>query len=356
MAFSPRGLATGIGSLPFTDPAPALLLVRENFPFIPHWPQLPQRGKEESFVYQFLWPLVCFGLLSPSSDSFCFDEESPNWVESLTEFYTAYLAAERGEEGAVSLFAFPHQAAAGFYAFLESMAADPGEALYFKGHLAGPLTVGFQLKNRRGRLAYYEEQLRDLLVKTLAVHAYWQARTLVALGRRPVIFVDEPAVSVYGQSTFITVTREMIKEDLECICGFIHRAGGLAGVHSCDAVDWSILCECSLDIINLDAYNFGTSLFPYARELEGFLRRGGVIAWGMVPTSEKAWEEDVGSLLARWKGLVSGLVQRGVPEDLLLTQSMITPACGTGLLHPELAARIYRLTRLLSERVRGEVY
>ncbi|WP_027717322.1 hypothetical protein [Desulfovirgula thermocuniculi] len=355
MAFSPCGLATGIGSLPFTDPAPALLLVRENFPLIPHWPQLPQRGREESFVYQFLWPLVRFRLLLPQGDRFHFDEESPAWVESLTEFYAAYLAAERGEEEAVSLFALPPRAAAGFYAFTESMAADPGEALYFKGHLAGPLTVAFQLKNRRGRLAYYEEQLRDLIVKTLAVHAYWQARALAGLGRRPIIFVDEPAISVYGQSTFITVTREMIKEDLECICGFIHRAGGLVGVHSCDAIDWSILCECSLDIINLDAYSFGPSLFPYARELGEFLRRGGVIAWGMVPTSEKAWEEEVDSLLVRWRKLVSGLVQRGVPEDLLLRQSMVTPACGTGLLSPELAARIYRLARLLSEKVQGEV-
>lgn len=355
MAFSPQGLATGIGSLPYKEPAPALLLIRECLPFIPHWPQLPQRGRDEGFVFQFLWPLVHFRLLVLEEDRFFFDEESPHWVGALTDFYGAYLSAEQGDAEAVECFALPHQAATGFYAFMEEMARDPGEALYFKGHLAGPLTVGFQLKNRRGKLAYYEDQLRDLIVKTLAIHAYWQTRTLAGLGRKPIIFVDEPAISVYGQSTYITVTREMIKEDLESIFKLIHQAGGLAGVHSCDAIDWSILCECSLDIINLDAYNFGSSLFIYARELREFIQRGGIIAWGIVPTSEKAWEEKVDSLFARWYELFSELVRRGIPADKLHRQSMITPACGTGLLDPELTTRIYHLTRRLSERVQREV-
>lgn len=352
MTFSPGGLATGIGSLPYTDPGQALPLIRENMPVIPHWPQLPQRGGVEGFVYQFLQPLVHFELLLIENDRAVFDDENPRWPERLTNFYTAYLAVEEKDLTALEYFALPREAAAGFYAFMEEMARDMGEALYLKGHLAGPLTVAFQLKNRRGRVAYYEDQLRDLVVKTLAAHAYWQARTLADLNRTPIIFVDEPAISVYGQFTYITVTREMIKTDLNAIFHFIHQAGGLAGVHSCDAIDWSILCECDLDIINLDAYNFGPSLFVYARELRDFMERGGVIAWGIVPTSEKAFGEDAESLLLRWKELIRGLAERGIPAELLRRQSMITPACGTGLLAPELAEHIYRLTRQVSERVR----
>ncbi len=352
MTFYPGGLATGIGSLPYTDPGLALPLIRENMPVIPHWPQLPRRGGAEGFVFQFLQPLVQFKLLVMENDRAIFDDESPHWPDGLTNFYTAYLAVEEKDLDALEAFALPREAATGFYAFLEEMERDLGEALYLKGHLAGPLTIAFQLKNRRGRIAYYEDQLRDLVVKTLAAHACWQARTLAGLNRPPIIFVDEPAISVYGQSTYITVTREMIKNDLNTIFDFIHQAGGLAGVHSCDAIDWSILCECDLDIINLDAYNFGPSLFVYARELNDFIHRGGIMAWGIVPTSEKAFAEDEKSLLSRWYELFSGLVERGIPAELLYRQSMITPACGTGLLAPELAEHIYRLTRQVSERVR----
>ncbi|MQL52322.1 hypothetical protein GFC01_08565 [Desulfofundulus thermobenzoicus] len=353
MTFFPGGLATGIGSLPYTDPGQALPLILENMPGIPHWPQLPRRGGAEGFVFQFLQPLIRAGLLVVKEGRAVFDDRDPQWPGGLTRFYSDYLAVEEGDAAALQSFALPREAAAGFYAFMEAMGRDLGRARYVKGHLAGPLTVAFQLKNRQGRIAYYEEQLRDLVVKTLAAHAAWQARTLGDLGRPAIIFVDEPAVSVYGQSTYITVTREMIKEDLETIFQFIHREGALAGVHSCDAIDWSILCETSLDIINLDAYNFGSSLWIYSRELRVFLERGGVIAWGMVPTSEKAFAENEDTLLARWRELLAGLVDRGVPEDLLYRQCLLTPACGTGLLEPALAEHIYRLTRRMSERVQG---
>lgn len=274
--FSPGGLATGVGSLPYLEPEQALPLIFSHLPQIPHWPQLPRRGGAEGFVFQFLNPLLTAGLLVMEDGRAVFDDGHPAWPERLTDFYTTYLAAEAGDEAAQQAFAFPREAAAGFYAFMEYVRGHgAGEARYFKGHLAGPLSIAFQLKNRAGRLAYYEDQLRDLVVKTLAMHALWQAKTLSGAGRPAIIFVDEPAVSVYGQSSYITVTGQMIRDDLNAIFEAIHRAGALAGVHSCAAVDWSLLTGCNLKIINLDAYNFGSSLLPYARELKDFLQRGG---------------------------------------------------------------------------------
>jgi hypothetical protein len=62
--FQPQCLATGIGSLPFVDPEEALDLISGELPDMPHWPQLPQRGEREHFVYQFLQPLVDCGILT----------------------------------------------------------------------------------------------------------------------------------------------------------------------------------------------------------------------------------------------------------------------------------------------------
>ena len=359
MPFHPAGLATGIGSLPFTDPEEALEVVLENVPFLPHWPQLPGRGKEEGFVFQFLHPLVKTGVLTVEEGRAYFNTGSPAWVEDLTEFYDLCLRAQEeaweGESGpgALAEFAPPHGAAAGLWAFLETVGRrGPGEALYFKGQIAGPLTVGFALKDERGRPAYYDRQLRELLRTALALAARWQARALARLGRPAVVFIDDPAVNVYGQASFITVTREMIAEDLEEIVRAVHAEGGLAGVHSCDAVDWSIFFALGLDIVNLDAYSFGESLFPFAREAKEFLERGGVLAWGIVPTSGAAREEGVESLLGRLSGLWEELARRGVRRDLLRAQCLLTPACGTGLLEPDLARRIYRLTAGAAEEVR----
>lgn len=356
MAFVPRGLATGIGSLPYTATEPALALINENLPVIPHWPQLPRRGGDEGFVHQFLDPLVRLGLLEKRGDKVVFPVQHPHWAQRLTDFYTIYLEAEAGDAKALEGFSFPRTAAAGYYAFTRHLDQQgTGSARYLKGHLAGPLTIGFQLKDEQGRLAYYEDQLRDVLVKTLALHACWQALDLARFGLPVIIFVDEPGIRVYGSSSYITVTREMVLEDLNSIFAAIDTAGGMAGVHSCDAIDWSLLYEANLQIVNLDAYQFGESLIPYVPELKTYLQRGGILAWGMVPTMEEAWSEDAASLLARLEQLWSGLTSRGVDRELLIRQSMITPACGTGLLEPALAERIYRLTRELSEMVQGLV-
>jgi len=350
MSFQPAGLATGIGSLPYMETAPALPLIFEHLPRIPHWPQLPRRGKMEGFVFQFLGPLIECGLLV-ADDRPYFDTGHPAWTERLTEFYTTYLAGEAGDPDALELFAFPPEAAAGFYAFVEAVKTLPLEGVhYFKGQLAGPLTIGFQIKDAAGRLVYYDEQLRDLIVKTLALHARWQAKKLAELGRPVIIFVDEPAAGVYGQSAFITVTREMVKKDLNAIFEAIHSNDSLAGVHSCAAMDWTILYESMVDIVNLDVYNFGRSLLPFARETGEFLERGGAMAWGIVPTYEVAFEEDEASLLQKLDELWGELGRHGVSRALLHRQALVTPACGAGLLSFELAERIYRLTGKISAK------
>ena len=89
LEFVPEGLATGIGSLPYSDPQEALELILNDFPDIPHWPQLPQRSKLEHFVHQFLQPLVDCGMLVAEGARWVFDISRENHAACLTEFYAS---------------------------------------------------------------------------------------------------------------------------------------------------------------------------------------------------------------------------------------------------------------------------
>lgn len=351
--FEPSGLATGIGSLPFTDVHQALELIWKELPEIPHWPQLPRRGKTEHFINQFLKPLVDCGMLVQKGDSWSFDTAGDTCAECMTDFYSICLPAEDNDPVCSKSFLPSSESAAGFHAFL-SGSKDKGldKALYVKGQIAGPLSIALELKDQQGRPAYYQENLRDMLVRTLSLNARFQASTLAALGRTPMIFVDDPAISAYGSKFHLALDRKKIIEDLNSIFSAIEAVGGITGIHSCEAVDWSLLLETRVQILSLDAFRFGDSLLAYAQYLRAFLKRGGVVAWGIIPTLDDPFAESVDSLLQRLDKLWKLLFPKGLNRDRVLRQSMITPACGTGLLSESQARHIYHLTSALSRHLR----
>ncbi len=354
--FLPECLATGIGSLPFVDPQEALQLILAEMPDIPHWPQLPRRGEQEHFVHQFLQPLLNCGMLKTEGGHWYFDPAGDDAPACLTEFYACCLSAETGDIECCRAYQSTSDSAAGMHAFLEcGHSGGMQNARYVKGQIAGPLSVGLELKDRQGRPAYYHGDLRDMIVRTLALSARCQAAALSGMGAAPIIFLDDPAIRAYGSRLHLSLEREMIISDLNFIIEAIQSANALAGIHCCEAVDWSLLLETQVQILSLDVYRFGTSLLPYATVLGKFIERGGVIAWGIVPTLDDPFAESVQSLKRSLEALWKDLFPSGQFRERLLRQSLLTPACGTGLLSEKQARHIYRLTAELSRLMRGRL-
>ncbi|GAW93062.1 hypothetical protein [Calderihabitans maritimus] len=356
MQFSPPFLATAIGSLPYRETSSALQLIEEKLPEIPHWPQLPKRGKQEHFVFQYLYPLVEMGLIVETGERQPhFDSSQPDWADRLTEFYTLYLAADEGEKEALERFATPRYAAEGFYAFIERLGQKgTGRAKFLKGQIAGPLTVALNLQDQKGKPAYYDPQLRDMVARALAVQARWQAEKLKAFRLPVFIFVDDPGVYAYGSSSFITVTRDGVKEVLAPIVEAIRAAGAIPGAHSCTGIDWSLFIEAGFEVISFDAYNYFDSIVAYSQQIKQFMENGGVLAWGIVPTSEVVLEKKASDLVELWKKQKEMLTQRGISPEILTRQTLITPACGTGTLTPEMAEKIYQLNAEVARQLRGD--
>lgn len=346
------GLATGIGSLPHGSPAEALQLIFTSFKEIPHWPQLPRRSADEGFVAQYLQPLLTrqiIALNQNGSPYFC--AADPGWDERFVDFLEMLLADPLpGKEE--SGLAMTPEAAAGFYTFLEQGGSFSSATRCVKGQISGPVTAGFFVSDQDGRPSFYSDMLRELLAGTLAGQAAWQARCLAALGYPVLLFIDDPAIYSYGSSSAVGLGKREIQESLQEVIEGIHGQGALAGAHCCAGADWSLLLELPLEMVSFDAYSYFSSLLVYSDALIPFLSAGGVLAWGIVPTSEAVLQESADSLLERLGHNIETLVKKGVPEDRLKKQLIITPSCGAGTLSIELAERIYRLAAELSDRIR----
>lgn len=356
MQFHPCGCATGIGSLPHHDPAAAVSLINESFILMPHWPQLPRYSVREFFCTQFLQALNDLGLLRVEKGTKAsFLKEEAEWPERLAEFYELYMQVVEGNLDALNKFSFPPGSAEGFYRFYgELVKKGTGDAMYLKGQVVGLLSVGFQVTDQRGVPAYYDGQLRDVLLKQLSMQAAWQVKTLREFGLPVAIFIDDPVIDSCGRFDRISVSKDEVQAELSEFADFVRKFGGIAGVHSCSNLDWSILFGADLDIISFDTYQFADSFALYAALIHEFLKNGGVVAWGVVPTDGMALaEENIESLSKQFRNYIKQLTDKGVDPQLIYTQSLITPACGAGTLTTNEAQSIYQLTAELARNWRS---
>ena len=123
----------------------------------------------------------------------------------------------------------------------------------------------------------------------------------------------------------------------------VHAAGGLCGVHCCGNTEWPILMDAGVDIVNFDAYEFGETIAMYPEQVKKHLENGGYLAWGVVPTSEKIFDNDVASLVAVYDKNVERLSALGIDINLIHDKTIITPSCGTGSLSLEAAIKVFEL-------------
>lgn len=341
--FKPNFMTTGVGSIPLTNGEDALELIWKSVPLAPHWPQLPRLGAESSFVGQYLNALIEAGVIGDVEVP-KFQVDEPDWVERMTVFYTLYLEALEGDQKALDRFGFSAQGGEGFEVFCRNLEQHgTRDAVILKGQLSGSLTLGMQITDKNRRSSYYDDTLRDMLVKNLALHAEWQTKRLGQFGLPVLMMIDDPGLYGFGASTHITLKREQLIDELNSIVEGILRQGGIAGVHVCAGMDWTLLFDSKVQVVNFDAYDYMQSMMALAEPLNIFLARGGILSWGIVPTNPIAWEETAESLKINLEDKIGELVKRGVDESLLRQQSMLTPSCGTGTLPKDLAEHVYGL-------------
>ena len=339
-------LATGIGSLPLTDPDEAAALSLRYLPEAPIWPQLPQRGFREQMGGQYSEALP--GLVTDEARAtFSFDT-ARDLTSELERFFARYLEQD------LEHFRISETHAAGFYALERALAkAPPARARFLKGHVTGPLTAGLSYKDGQGRDIIHHETLFDAVVKNLAMKAAWQIERLGRFGKPVIVFIDEPAMETLG-SAFSSAAPELIAEKLDEIVGAIHERGGIAGIHCCGNADWQLIFGTRTDIVNFDAFGYLERVLLYPAEIRAFLDRGGALAWGIVPTAAFTGAETAEGLIERLEGGIKRLEAAGIPRATLLRQSLITPSCGLGSLSPAQAKAILELTLEISARMQRQ--
>lgn len=339
-----KGLATGIGSLPYVDAEIALDLVFKYVPHAPFWPQLPKRSHAEAMVAQFSENLPCLEL---SADGLFFNPRDRD--KQLEIFYDRIIAAD------LNHFRISPDFALGLHAFYRSLRKRSLDKVEFiKCHITGPFTFAASLNDENKRSLLHEDVFMQAMCKGLIMKALWQADFFKEFGKKIIMFIDEPYLGAFG-SAYTPLDRQNVVKTLDEFTADIKSDNVLVGVHCCGNTDWSIFTETKgIDIINFDAFDFMDKFLLYAGNLKSFLNRGGIICWGIVPTQQWSGQETAELLLNRLKNGIDTLVKKGIDRELLLNSLMVSPSCGLGSLQPEKAEGVFGLLSQLSSLLRKQ--
>jgi len=344
----PPMAATGIGSVPFTEPGETVALIVETLPLVPYWPQMVRLGFREEMTAQ-----SARGLAALKCDelrrSVEVDAERPR-DQALADFYEDALS------GDLTPFAMEEKEAQGFYALLKEVGRGQLPCQALKGQLAGPVTFAGMVKDQEGKAMLFDRELTQAACLGLARKAAWQAQKFRELGKAPVIFLDEPFLTGFG-SAYLPISKEEVLEILSQTIGELRQAAGgqvAVGLHCCGNTDWGLLLGAPIDILSFDSYGYFESLRLYEEAVAKFFLRGGWLAWGLVPTgAEELRQETADSLWERFALQVAQLAQdQQASLKEILSRALLTPACGMGYLSPEEARRGFQLLAELS--VRGQ--
>ena len=310
--FCGDGCVSGVGSLPFVDPAAAVHFVAEYAPEVPFWPQLRRKCTREAMIPQTLGAAFRHVVAVRGEHAYAVPVER---VDRLLN------ALESGEAR------FEPGAAAGYFAFVEGLERGLfARARTIKGQVMGPVTVACMLLAEGSPLLDRPEAraaIGDYIVRL----ARWQSEALLRYVPSVLLVLDDAYLGAALRRD--PERRAAIVDLLRSVILRVRRPGVLVGLHCCDQVPLSIIADLEPDLYSFDAYHGGGD-FAGDADARRYVVGGGNVAWGWIPTLDDLSGVDAEVIAARWFDSARRLVDagEGVDLDRIRARSLVTASCG----------------------------
>ncbi|MBI4765357.1 MAG: hypothetical protein HY787_12245 [Deltaproteobacteria bacterium] len=338
MREKPCFAATMMGAVPYREMDRAAGIILECLPEAPSLP-IMTRG-----IRWMLEGIPC--LVFDRERRIVYFDLSTEREGEILDFYDHIEADD------LDYFATTSKTAPFFYDMIERIQSSrPAELKWVLFHTSGPLLFGDMLKQADGTPSIHNETLRDILIKGLNVKARWLEKKIRAEIPGVEVVADLPETTLVNfTSSAGTGSRDGI---IEAINLSFANVEGLSWVHCCANIDWSLLFDSKVRIVNFDAYQHAEQVALYAQDIQSFLKRGGMLGWGIVPVvSDHLRGETAESLIQRLEEGIDRLVKRGIDEKILAESSWVLPSCETVLLTPEESDRALKITSQISQAMK----
>lgn len=297
---------TAMGILPHTSLEEALHIALSVD--IPFWPQLPRLSFWEDMYVQASEGFP--GITPHPPDGLAFD---------LDLFYRQLETYVQNWENP-DYFRISPAYSQVYHEFLKlNLSHYPA----IRGQSIGPVSFGLKITDATKTPIIYHDEVREILFDFLAKKIQVQYADLRQKNENPFVWIDEPGLELIFMA-FAGYPSERAKEDYR---RFLEQLPAPRGVHLCANPDWSFLLTLDLDILSVDALQWGHIFTRYTDQVKDFLARGGIISWGITPTlTEEMASNSIEALVTRLEELWDYLDAHGFPKEQVARQAWLAPA------------------------------
>jgi len=302
---------------------------------MPFWPQLPRRSPYENMVNQFIEGFVI--ATEDIEKGRIYINTGDHLDEKLALFYEKILS------GDLDFFSITKKYALGLHDFLSFLLKKEDDLQFVKGQITGPITMGLVITDEEKKAIIYNETLFEAIIALIKQKIKWMEKRFFEIKKdlKVVMFIDEPSLASFG-SAFSNFPKEQVINSLNEIFADMKS---LPGIHCCANTDWSLIFETNVKIVSFDAYSYFNNLSLYKDDIVRFIKNGGVLSWGIVPTDDNINKEDALSLFSLLEKEMNQLIDMGIDKEILIPATFITPSCGTGTLTIPQAEKALNLTK-----------
>jgi len=308
MLFKANCGTTAMGIMPHRDVDRALELTLDLD--IPFWPQLPHLSYFEDMYAQF----------SQHFPGIIVDEDNKKLYFDTTRF-SAEIEQYSQRMNDPQTFTLSKEYSLVYHRFLDR---DLSKYLAIRGQLIGPVSFGFRVMDENNRPIIYNDDVRTILFDFIKRKINAQYRELREKNRNAFVWLDEPGLSwiFSGLSGYSDV---QAKADFKSFFGELES---IRSLHLCANVNLQYLLDLGTDLLSFDAFQMNLMPRGYATSVDTFIKRGGIICWGIVPTDSdnlgRQTQESLAGLLTEYWKVVSSTT--GLPMKTIAEQALIAPA------------------------------
>lgn len=306
--FEAQCSTTAMGIMPHRDVDRALELALSLD--IPFWPQLPKVSLYEDMYVQasqnFPGIAIDFDKEKLSFDTARFEQE-------LDEYFVKMDVPEA--------FALTAEYSKVFHKFLSRELQDYKA---IRGQVTGPVSFGLKVLDEDLKPIIYNEEARTILFDFIQRKVNIQYQELKKRNPNAFVWVDEPGLG-YVFSGFSGYNEQHAREDYH---NFVAGLEGPKGLHLCAEVNLPYLLELGVEILSFDAYQIGFMPREYAGNVAEFIKSGGIISWGIIPTESTTLAtqtpETLAAILSSYWEVISE--NTGLSLNQIAKQALVAPA------------------------------